>query len=352
MLLLGVASGQHIRHRELTEDDFEDNDPAWLSFKEPSTDTDQSDKEHADPTTRRTEACPSFTGFVFWPGYDSYNYDIGRYANVPLASMISSCASNSKCRGLNTNGYYKSYIQPLRNWAIWTSTLAPCQGLYIKSPTIFKVNGFTLDAKEVTYLQWISKWTVPYFGMSRYLAIRDFIAKGVWWALKEQVLYDMNAYNFNLCNLVTGDKLIGPLETCPKGRAWQVGIAAVQVPNYSQATVEQRATSVYGLDIPYVLGRSAQQAGYSPGTATHTAITKSTGDLRKSWLLKSHLVGFYFVATEVNNECLIWPPKSWCYGTYGNTCIRCGWYAPDATSIQKRIDEVMVLLQSMTNGVS
>jgi hypothetical protein len=211
-----------------------------------------------------------------------------------------------------------------------------------------------LDTKEITYLKWIAQWTVPNFGMSRYNAISDFIAKGAWWSLKEQVLMLTNAYNFTLCNLPPDqvDEVIGPLATCPSGGAWQVGIAAVQVPNFELDVVERRATEVYHQNISTVLGRAAQQAGYAPGTATYAAITQATGDLRKAWLLKAHLVGFYFVTNEVNTECLISTPQSWCYGTYGNTCTRCARYSPDVTKIQSCIDDVMVLLQSLTNGTS
>jgi len=212
------------------------------------------------------------------------------------------------------------------------------------------VNGHDLSTREGGNLKWIAQWTVPNFGMSRYNAIRDYIAKGTWWSLKEQVLTNLNAYNFNLCNFPTGDKAIGPLDACPLHRAWQVGIAAVQVPNYPLARVQERATSVYGQDIKTVLGRSAQQAGYNPGSSTYNSIVSSKGDVQKAWLLKSHLVGLYFVPEEVNIECLVPLPKNWCYGTYGDTCTRCGWYSPDAFSIQEHINEVMILIQSLTNG--
>lgn len=333
----------------------------WLSFiftcmlgklAVPVAAKSQSQKNTANLRGLAATSCPSFAGYVFWPGYDSPQNDIGRYdpASVTLASMISSCSANANCKGLTTSGYYKSYIKPLRSWSTWTTTL-PCQGLYIKTPTSFKVNGNALDTKEITYLKWIAQWTVPNFGMSRFNAIRDYIAKGTWWSLKEQVLMLTNAYNFTLCNLPP-DQVIGPLAACTAGRAWQVGIAAVQVPNYQLTSVEQRATAVYQQNVSTVLGRSAQQAGYTPGTATYNAITQATGDVRKAWLLKAHLVGFYFVADEVNNECLISTPQSWCYGTYGNTCTRCARYSPDATKIQSCIDDVMVLLQSLTNGTS
>lgn len=285
-------------------------------------------------------------GFVFWSRYDSPGSDIGKYDNVNLDSMITSCANDPKCKGFVTTGWYKSYIQPLRNWSPLPSVPSCEEGLYIKKPTTFKINGHALTANEQRYMKWIAKWTVPYFGMSRYSAIRDYIAKGAWWSLREMVLYESNPFNYNNCHIkeTNKDKIIGPLTICQPGMAWQVGIAAVQVPNYSLQAVEDRAASVYGMSIPTLLGRSAAQAGYSPGTATYTAITRATGDLRKAWLLKLHLVGFYFVRKEVDGECLIWPPKRWCYD---GACIRCGWFSPTANSIQRMIDEVMVMIQSL-----
>lgn len=67
--------------------------------------------------------------------------------------------------------------------------------------------------------------------------------------------------------------------------------------------------------------------------------------------MASQVVGFLFVAAEVNNECLKEIPESRCYGTHGGRCPQCARYAPDAASIQKGIDDVMVLLQSLTNGI-
>jgi hypothetical protein len=285
--------------------------------------------------------CPSFTGFVFWPGYDSYQFDLGQYTNRDLSSMISSCANNPSCKGLNTVGYYKSYIKPLSKWATWTSSSAPCQGLYIKIPNSFKVNGKTLSEQEVKNLKWIAQYTVPNFGMPRYTAIRDYIAKGTWWALSKQVLNQANPWNTSLCYFSNGYKSIGPLETCNE-QFWMVGIAGVQVRRPTTAVVEQRATSVYNQDIPTVLGRSALQASYTKDKPEYTAITQATGDLRKAWLLKSHLVGFYFVATEVNDDCLIQSPRTRCYNA-------ANMYAPNAASIKTGIDEVMVLLQSLTS---
>jgi hypothetical protein len=353
-MLLGIAMGQQVRRRTLAINASADNEQMsstteteGLIFKA----TNQSITEGDNPLTRRrTASCQSFTGYVFWPSYDSQGYDIGQYnpATTTLASMISSCSSNSNCKGLNSNGYYKSSIQPLRLWYQWTSD--PCKGLYIKSPTSFKVNGYTLRSNELKYLKWIAQWTVPNFGMSRYSAIKDYLAVGTWWTLREQVLMMANPWNHSLCQGKATP--LGPLETC-QAPTWQVGIAAVQVPNWrSQVSqVEARATSVYNTDVATVLGKSAQQAGYGIGTTMYSSITKATGDTKLAWLLKSHLVGFYMSAQDINWGCVNQSPLPWCYGTYNGSCLACGRYAPDKYSVKQRIDEVMVLLQGLTNGV-
>jgi hypothetical protein len=286
--LLGFVSGESIRGIKA----------------ESATEAGSNVIEHGEPVMdRQMASCSAFAGYVFWPTYDSTGSDLGTQMNpasVSISSMISACNSNSSCRGVNTNGYMKSSIKPLRLWSKWTTSL--CQGLYIKKTpdSSFKVNGRVLTSQEIKYLKWIAQWTIPNFGMSRDIAITRYIAQGTWWSLKELVLAQSNVWNYNLCNTSSGDKIIGPLETCPSGRAWQVGIAAVQVPNPTLANVEKRAMSVYSTtDVKVVLGKSAQQAGYAPGTSTYNSIVASTGDLRKAWLLKAHLVGFYFVADEV-----------------------------------------------------
>lgn len=292
-------------------------------------------------------ACPSIpSGYVFWPYYDSSGYDLAAYGGATLSTLVARCNENAACKGFNTNGYLKTYVKPLDQWYTWTSD--PCRGLYIRSPTSFKVNGYTLTANEAANFRWVATWTVPNFGMSRYQAVRDYVGKGLWWALKEGNLGMSNPWNLNLCNTVSGDATIGPLATCGAGRPWQVGIASVQVPNYALTNVQSRARSAYpGLSIPSILGRSAQQAGYSTGTSTYNSITQATGTLQKAWLLKAHLVGFYFVATEASNECLIQTPVYWCYGTSWGATAK---YAPTAGSISKAVGDTKVLLQSLVNG--
>jgi hypothetical protein len=144
--LISLTIGEHLRHHDVMEADFGAKELRTLSLNGPN-EVNRSAKELDDPMIKRSTAtCPSFSGFVFWPSYDSPSYDIGRY-KTDLATLIESCTNDSNCKGLNTNGWLKNYIQPFRNWVKWTSE--ECKGLYIKIPTIFEVNGYALDVKKV-----------------------------------------------------------------------------------------------------------------------------------------------------------------------------------------------------------
>jgi hypothetical protein len=84
-----------------------------------------------------------------------------------------------------------------------------------------------------------------------------------------------------------------------------------------------------------VLERAAVQA-YPDDRSLEDAIATSTGDLRKAWLLKSHLVGFFVVESEVNRKCLGASVDPSCYGSITSP----------GESIQNSIDDVTVILQS------
>jgi peptidoglycan hydrolase-like protein with peptidoglycan-binding domain len=291
--------------------------------------------------------CKSFPGYVFWPGFDSAGYDIngggvGRRLET-LESMVKSCTDNSLCKGLTTSGFLKAYIKPARLWTPWYPSPGPCDGLYIKKPSRadFVLNQFLLNDTEVTRLKWIAEWTVPNFAMSRRDAIADYLAKGALWSLTEEVLLLRdNPWDYSNCS----SKQINPLETCPD-TDWRMGIAAVQVSKYNVAELEDRGKKAFSAHFGYpvtaedVLARAAIQAGYVSGNETYNKIVKATGDLRKAWLLKAHLVGFYFVAKEIERDCLITSPKFYCWGRFTPSGI--------PTMIQQGIDGVSILLQSL-----
>jgi hypothetical protein len=110
----------------------------------------------------------------------------------------------------------------------------------------------------------------------------------VWWALKEGALdVKPNPWRHNLCG---ANVPIGDLETCNAG-AWQVGLSAIQPPNVTLAQVEGMARQIYpGVAIPELLGRIADEAGITDA-GTRSAITKSSGELEKAWLVRDPAIG-------------------------------------------------------------
>jgi hypothetical protein len=185
-----------------------------------------------------------------------------------------------------------------------------------KPPPDFTVNGQALDADEKAIIEVVAKDVVPVVpGANRDERVM-LAAQGSWWALKEGVwgLGLPDVYAYSNCNTTSGDERIGPLESCAAGRAWQVGIAAVQVPNHDLAEVEGLAKQLYPQRTSNeILGDVAKATGLPQ--ATQDSIVASTGSLRTSWLLRVPAIGFAAVVPgEVVPEC-VEGSKSWCFGS-------------------------------------
>jgi hypothetical protein len=185
-----------------------------------------------------------------------------------------------------------------------------------KAPPDFTVNGHALDADQKAVLEVVARDVVPVLPG----ATRDerviFAAQGSWWALKEGVwgIGLPEVYAYSNCNKTSGDVRIGPLETCPAGRAWQVGIAAVQVPNHDLAEVEGLVKQLYPQRTSNEVLADVGKAAALP-QATQSSIVASTGSLRTSWLLRVPAIGFAaIVPGAVVPEC-VEGSKSWCFGT-------------------------------------
>jgi hypothetical protein len=182
------------------------------------------------------------------------------------------------------------------------------------APVDWTVNGHALTTRERDAMNVIALDVVP-----RLKGTRDdrltFAARGAWWALKEGTWDQPLAavYAYSNCNTSMGDKLIGPLESCGTGRAWQVGIAAVQVPGRTTAELEALGASLFAGTTPSEL--LAQIAADSNQTKAITdGIVASTGTLRASWLLRVPAIGFATVIDEVVPECID-GSKTWCFGS-------------------------------------
>jgi hypothetical protein len=208
---------------------------------------------------------------------------------------------------------------------------------------LFQVNGHTPSATERRWLRYVATEVVPDLAGSRGVRIRT-AARVSFWALKEGI-FDLDVPNrYSNCNTSAGDRPIGALETCSSGRAWQVGLAAVQVPNQSLASVEQVARKLYpGVPLNTVLRDAAAAAGYPRSGNVADAIASSGGSLRESWLLRRAPIGFTVVEDDIVSEC-IRGSYSWCYGRGWSTSAR---YSPDKAGAVQTIRDLARIFDTL-----
>jgi hypothetical protein len=231
-----------------------------------------------------------------------------------------------------SGGFYKVNYQGTVGWThgdYW----AVQQGLW--------VNGYALTSTQAQWVKWIATYSVPKLLGSRETRL-TVASRVAWWSLKEGVLDLSNPFVYSNCNTTSGDQRIEPLATCASGRAWQVGLSGVQVPNIRTLAEAQNTSAAIhtSLTEAQVLGATANQAGFATGTATYNGIVNSTGDLRKSWLLRNHAVGITLQEPFVTSDCVT-GSLSWCYGTGWTETAR---YAPNRTEALESIRELKAIL--------
>jgi hypothetical protein len=203
------------------------------------------------------------------------------------------------------------------------------------------VNGHLLHTSEQTWVRFVAKTVVPQLRGTREERIK-IAAEVSWWGLKEGIYRTKNPITFSSCSRVqpdgkSKDVRLGPLESCEKGRAWQVGLAAVQVPNFSSQKVLDTVDQLWpGKAVPDVLKETFKFAGIPAGHPVATAILNSTGDLQKSWLLRHPVVGFTLVDLNIRHQCIN-STNSYCFGT--------GWeqtrlYAPTREGAMRSIADL------------
>ena len=177
------------------------------------------------------------------------------------------------------------------------------------------VNGFTLAGNEEKWVRFVGESIVSQLLGSRSDKLRV-AARASWWGLKEGTFGLSNPHRFSSCNVSPSkDKQLKPLETCDPGRAWQVGLAAVQVPNFTEQEVLDAIQALWpGRAVTEVLAEAAQLAEFDPSQDTGAAIVASVGVLRKSWLMRNPTVGLTLVERNVTDECIN-AAQSWCFGT-------------------------------------
>ena len=211
----------------------------------------------------------------------------------------------------------------------------------------FVVNGHALNAREQQWMRYVAAHVVPTLVGTDARKL-EIASRTAWWSLKEGIFDTSNAPDYSNCNAASGDHLIGPLDTCGSGRAWQVGLAAVQVPNHSLSELETLAGELYPDEtIAEVLTDGAAEAGFDATSDTAQSIASSTGSLRKSWLLRNSAIGFTACErNEVVPECID-GSKGWCYGTSWDTTAR---YAPNKAAAMRAIGDISTLLGQLVAG--
>ncbi len=211
----------------------------------------------------------------------------------------------------------------------------------------YVVNGHALTTRERQWMRYVADHVLPDLPGTPARKL-EIASRAAWWSLKEGTFDTSNPPRYSNCNTSSGDKLIGPLATCGSGRAWQVGLAAVQVPNHTLAELEELADELYPDEsIAEVLADAAAEAQITGDTAD--AIESSTGSLEKSWLLRRSAIGF--VACERNEvvpECID-GSRSWCYGTGWDTTR---WYAPTKSAALRSIHDIATLLAALSGGAT
>jgi len=229
-----------------------------------------------------------------------------------------------------TNGFYLINYQGNRGWS---------HGDYWSVVPGLVVNGNTLTASQESRVRWIASNTVSRLqGANRDERLTK-ASRVTWWTLKEGVLGVSNPNSYSNC----GGTAVGPLSSC-SASTWQAGIAAAQVWNYTLSNLEQTALSLHpGWTVRDVLGNAANIAGFATGSTTYNSIVNSTGDLRRSWLVRHHAVGFTRNEPTVTWECIT-NSQAWCYNPnwYPSSA-----YAPNKDAALRSIRELKAILDGL-----
>jgi hypothetical protein len=186
-------------------------------------------------------------------------------------------------------------------------------------PKLF-VNGHMLGGPELDNVLFVATKVVPQLLGSRAERIRVASIAG-WWGLREGTfgLPDVgshNAFVFSLCDAPKPRTHLGPLQVCPTGVAWQVGLAAAFVPNFTEQEVLDTVQIIWPTrTVTDVLAEAAQTAGFDPTGTTGGAIVASIGALQESWLLRHTVVRMTLEQPIITGRCVqpAMPPRD-CIG--------------------------------------
>ena len=202
-------------------------------------------------------------------------------------------------------------------------------------PPACEVNSHVVAEPACGWLNHVGRKVVPRLAGTRSERLTT-AARVAWWSLKEGVMFLQNPIVYSNCNFPSsGDMRIGPLQTCPSGQAWQVGLSAIQVPGRSLSELRRVSNTIYpNKSLQDVFRQTANEAGLSQSQTNQ--VVQSTGSLRRSWLLRDSAIAFTLQVDTVTRECID-DTRSWCFGT--------GWgatrkYAPDKAGAQQSIADI------------
>ena len=212
-----------------------------------------------------------------------------------------------------------------------------------KAETVLYVNGHKLNAEEAKWVAFIATDIVPLLDGNRDQRIA-MASLATWWTLKEGVLRCSNPHLHSVCERDKGpDIRLKPLEVCGQGKAWQVGLAAAQVPNHSLDEVRALAKKL----LPYkseqeILTDVASLAGFPRDSAVATQIINSRGLLRKSWLVRHPAIGVTFAEQEARDECIaVERAEKWCFHPTRDPAKL---YAPNKSAALRAIADIRNIL--------
>ena len=203
------------------------------------------------------------------------------------------------------------------------------------------VNGNPVSEPACSWLEHTGREVVPLLAGSRDQRL-DIASIVAWWSLKEGVYFLDNPIVYSNCAFETGSEYIDPLETCPSGRAWQVGLSGIQVPTFLDEQPSQQAAALFPhLTEDQVLEQTATEALLT--TSEIAAVVASTEPLRTSWLLRNCAIGFTLQVGIVEYECID-NDYSWCFGSgWTSTAL----YAPDKDAAMGSIADIRAIFDDL-----
>lgn len=207
------------------------------------------------------------------------------------------------------------------------------------------VNGHVLSSNQASWVTYVGTQILPQLPGT--LSGKVTVASRVsWWSLKEGIFGLNNPHVFSLCHTSSGDVRYDsqPLNTCNTGQPWQVGLAAIQVPDHTDQSVLDALNVLWpGRAVTDVLSESARLAGFDPTTGTGAAIVASTGYLKRSWLLRHPAIGMYLEEPLVTAQCIN-SAISWCYGTAWQDSA---YFAPTQQAAFQSISELAAIFTTL-----